>query len=156
MSKIRYAIAGLSLSAAGLVGILNYEGFSDTAYIPVPGDVPTIGFGSTKGVKLGDTITPEKAIERAYRDIRNTESAIHKCVHVPLSTSEYDAFTSLAYNIGTSAFCSSTLVKKLNAGDYEGACAEIKRWVYVKGQVVPGLVNRREKEYRMCMGLEND
>lgn len=156
MSKIRYAIAGLSLTAAGLVGILNYEGFSDTAYIPVPGDVPTIGFGSTKGVKLGDTITPEKAIERAYRDIRNTESAIHKCVHVPLSTSEYDAFTSLAYNIGTSAFCSSTLVKKLNAGDYDGACAEIKRWVYVKGQVVPGLVNRREKEYRKCMGLEND
>lgn len=156
MSKIRYAIAGLSLTAAGLVGILNYEGFSDTAYIPVPGDVPTIGFGSTNGVKLGDTITPEKAIERAYRDIRNTESAIHKCVHVPLSTSEYDAFTSLAYNIGTSAFCSSTLVKKLNAGDYDGACAEIKRWVYVKGQVVPGLVNRREKEYRKCMGLEND
>lgn len=156
MSKIRYAIAGLSLTAAGLVGILNYEGFSDTAYIPVPGDVPTIGFGSTKGVKLGDTITPEKAIERAYRDIRNTESAIHKCVHVPLSASEYDAFTSLAYNIGTSAFCSSTLVKKLNAGDYDGACAEIKRWVYVKGQVVPGLVNRREKEYRKCMGLEND
>lgn len=156
MSKIRYAIAGLSLSAAGFVGILNYEGFSDTAYIPVPGDVPTIGFGSTKGVKLGDTITPEKAIERAYRDIRNTESAIHKCVHVPLSASEYDAFTSLAYNIGSSAFCSSTLVKKLNAGDYDGACAEIKRWVYVKGEVVPGLVKRREKEYRMCMGLEND
>lgn len=156
MNKIRYAIAGLSLSAAGLVGILNYEGFSDTAYIPVPGDVPTIGFGSTEGVKLGDTITPEKAIERAYRDIRNTESAIHKCVHVPLSASENDAFTSLAYNIGSSAFCSSTLVKKLNAGDYEGACAEIKRWVYVKGEVVPGLVNRREKEYRMCMGLEND
>lgn len=154
MSKIRYAIAGLSLTAAGLVGILNYEGFSDTAYIPMPGDVPTIGFGSTEGVKLGDTITPEKAIERAYRDIRNTESAIHKCVHVPLSTSEYDAFTSLAYNIGTSAFCSSTLVKKLNDGDYEGACAEIKRWVYVKGEVVPGLVNRREKEYRTCMGLD--
>ena len=156
MNKIRYAIAGLSLSAAGLVGILNYEGFSDTAYIPVPGDVPTIGFGSTKGVKLGDTITPEKAIERAYRDIQKTESAIHKCVHVPLSDNEYSSFVSLAYNIGTSAFCSSTLVKKLNAGDYEGACAEIKRWVYVKGQVVPGLVNRREKEYRMCMGLEND
>lgn len=156
MSKTRFAIGALALSASGLIAILGYEGYSDTAYIPVPGDVPTIGFGSTKGVKLGDTITPEKAIERAYRDIRNTESAIHKCVHVPLSASEYDAFTSLAYNIGSSAFCSSTLVKKLNDGDYEGACAEIKRWVYVKGKVVPGLVNRREKEYRKCMGLEND
>ena len=151
MSKIRYAIAGLSLSAAGLVGILNYEGFSDTAYIPVPGDVPTIGFGSTKGVKLGDTITPEKAIERAYRDIQKTESAIHKCVHVPLSQGEMDAYSSLAYNIGTSAFCSSTLVKKLNARDYEGACAEIKRWIYVKGKKNQGLINRREKEYQTCI-----
>lgn len=151
MSKIRYAIAGLSLSAAGLVGILNYEGFSDTAYIPVAGDLPTIGFGSTKGVKLGDTITPEKAIERAYRDIQKTESAIHKCVHVPLSQGEMDAFSSLAYNIGTSAFCSSTLVKKLNARDYEGACAEIKRWVYVGGKKSQGLINRREKEYQTCI-----
>ena len=156
MSKVRYAIGVLALSATGLVAILGYEGFSDAAYIPIEGDIPTIGFGTTEGVKPGDTITPEKAVERAFRDIQNTESAIHKCVHVPLSASEYDAFTSLAYNIGSSAFCSSTLVKKLNDGDYEGACAEIKRWVYVKGEVVPGLVKRREKEYRMCMGLEND
>lgn len=151
MSKTRFAIGALALSASGLIGILGYEGYSDTAYIPVPGDVPTIGFGTTEGVKLGDTITPEKAIERAYRDIQKTESAIHKCVHVPLTQNEYDAFSSLAYNIGENAFCSSTLVKKLNQRDYNGACLEIKRWVYVKGQVVQGLVNRREKEYQQCM-----
>lgn len=152
MSKTRFAIGSLALSASGLIGILGYEGYSETAYIPVPGDVPTIGFGSTKGVKLGDRITPEKAVERAYRDIMDTETAIHKCVDVPLSQGEYDAYTSLAYNIGTSAFCNSTLVKKLNARDYEGACAELRRWVYVKGKKSQGLVNRREKEYRMCIG----
>ena len=152
MSKTRFAIGALALSASGLIGILGYEGYSETAYIPVPGDVPTIGFGTTEGVKLGDTITPEKAVERAYRDIMDTETAIHKCVDVPLSRGEYDAYTSLAYNIGTSAFCNSTLVKKLNARDYEGACAEIRRWVYVKGKKSQGLVNRREKEYRMCIG----
>ena len=151
ISKTRFAIGALALSASGLIGILGYEGYSDTAYIPVPGDVPTIGFGSTEGVKLGDTITSEKAIERAYRDIQKTESAIHKCVDVPLSQGEYDAFTSLAYNIGMSAFCSSTLVKKLNQRDYAGACQEIRRWVYVKGKKVQGLVNRREKEYSICM-----
>lgn len=151
MSKTRFAIGALALSASGLIGILGYEGYSDTAYIPVPGDVPTIGFGSTEGVKLGDTITPEKAIERAYRDIQKTESAIHKCVHVPLSDNEYSSFVSLAYNIGTSAFCSSTLVKKLNARDYKGACAEIKRWVYVNGKKSQGLINRREKEYQTCI-----
>lgn len=150
--KNRVFIGALSLSAAGLVSLLGYEGYSSNAYIPVKGDVPTIGFGTTEGVRLGDTITPEKAVERAYRDIHKTETAIHKCVNVPLTQSEYDAFTSLAYNIGTSAFCSSTLVKKLNARDYEGACSEIKRWVYFKGKVNQGLVNRRLKEYQTCMG----
>lgn len=150
--KNRLIISALSLSAVGLVSLLGYEGYSSQAYIPVKGDVPTIGFGTTEGVQIGDTITPEKAVERAYRDIYKTETAIHKCVNVPLTQNEYDAYTSLAYNIGTSAFCKSTLVKKLNARDYDCACSEIKRWVYFKGKVNQGLVNRREKEYRTCMG----
>lgn len=152
--KKRLAVAGLSLSAVGLLTIAKWEGFSDHAYIPVPGDVPTIGFGSTEGVKMGDTITVPKAIERLYRDTEKAESAIGRCVKVPLSQGETDAFTSFAYNVGAEAFCSSTLVKKLNAGDYAGACQELKRWVYVDGRRVQGLVNRREAEYRLCMGLE--
>lgn len=152
--KRRLAVAGLSLSAIGLLTIAKWEGFSDHAYIPVPGDVPTIGFGSTEGVKMGDTITVPKALERLRRDVGVAESAIGRCVKVPLSQSEFNAFTSFAFNVGTEAFCSSTLVKKLNAGDYAGACAELKRWVYVDGRRVQGLVNRREAEYRLCMGLE--
>ena len=152
--KKRLAVAGLSLSAVGLLTIAKWEGFSDKAYIPVPGDVPTIGFGSTEGVEMGDTITVPKALERLMRDVGVAESAIGRCVKVPLSQEENDAFTSFAYNVGADAFCSSTLVKKLNAGDYAGACAELKRWVYVDGRKVQGLVNRREAEYRLCMGLE--
>lgn len=152
--KNRLAVAALSLSAAGLVGIANFEGFSEKAYIPVAGDVPTVGFGSTEGVKMGDTITVPKAIERLYRDTEKAESAIGRCVKVPLAQHEYDAFTSFAFNVGAEAFCSSTLVKKLNASDYAGACAELKRWVYVDGRRVQGLVNRREAEFRLCMGLE--
>ena len=147
-------MAGLSLSAVGLLTIAKWEGFSDKAYIPVAGDVPTLGFGSTEGVKMGDTITVPKAIERLYRDTGKAESAIGRCVKVPLSQGEFDAFTSFAFNVGTEAFCSSTLVKKLNYGDYEGACQELKRWVYVDGRRVQGLVNRREAEYRLCMGAE--
>lgn len=152
--KQRFAVGALSLTAAGLLGIATHEGFSDTAYIPVEGDVPSIGFGSTEGVELGDTITVPEALERLRRDVGNAESAIGRCVKVPLSQGEYDAYTSLAFNIGTAAFCSSTLVKRLNAGDYEGACSEIRRWVYSGGRKVQGLVNRREDEYRMCMGLK--
>ena len=150
----RLAVAGLSLSAVGLLTIAKWEGFSDKAYIPVAGDVPTIGFGSTEGVKMGDTITPQKALERLMRDVGVAESAIGRCVKVPLSQGEYNAFTAFAFNVGAEAFCSSTLVKKLNAGDYAGACQELRRWVYVDGRRVPGLVNRREAEYRLCMGIE--
>lgn len=149
--KRRLAVAALSLSAAGLVSIANLEGFSDTAYIPIPGDVPTIGFGSTEGVRMGDTITVPKALERLMRDVGVAESAIGRCVKVPLSQSEYDAFTSFAFNVGGDAFCSSTIVKKLNAGDYDGACDELERWVYSQKRVVPGLVNRRQVEYRLCV-----
>ena len=152
--KKRLAVSALSLSAAGLIGLTQWEGFSEEAYIPVAGDVPTIGFGSTEGVKMGDTITVSKAIERLHRDTGKAESAIGRCVKVPLAQHEFDAFTSFAFNVGAEAFCTSTLVKKLNAGDYSGACAELKRWVYVDGRRVQGLVNRREAEYRLCMGLE--
>ncbi len=152
--KQRIAVGVLSLSAAGLIGIASHEGFSDTAYIPIAGDVPTIGFGSTEGVQLGNKITVPEALERLHRDVGNAESAIGQCVTVPLSQGEYDAFTSLAFNIGSSAFCSSTLVRKLNGGDYEGACQEIRKWVYSGGRKIQGLVNRREDEYRMCMGLK--
>lgn len=149
--KRRLAVVALSLSAAGLVSIANLEGFSEKAYIPIPGDVPTIGFGSTEGVKMGDTITPQKALKRLMRDVGVAESAIGRCVKVPLSQSEYDAFTSFAFNVGGEAFCSSALVKKLNSGDYDGACAELERWVYSQKRVVPGLVNRRQIEYRLCV-----
>lgn len=150
--KKRLAVGVLSLSATGLIGIASYEGFSEKAYIPIKGDVPTIGFGSTEGVKMGDAITVPQALDRLRRDITVAESAISRCVRVPLSQGELDAYTSLAFNIGTDAFCRSTLVVKLNGGDYAGTCEEIKRWVYAGGRRVPGLVARREKEYATCVG----
>lgn len=148
----RMQLAGLSLSAAALVGIALHEGYSPVAYTPVPGDVPTIGFGTTHGVKPGDTITPPKALQRALTDIQAFEGALKQCVTAPLHQREYDAYISLSYNIGSGAFCGSTLVRKLNAGDYEDACREILRWDKFKGQPLRGLTIRREKEYRLCIG----
>ncbi|MCG9076814.1 lysozyme [Laribacter hongkongensis] len=150
--RTRQIAAALTLSASALVGITLHEGYRDTAYIPVPGDVPTIGFGTTEGVKMGDRITPLKALARALSDVQKFEGALKQCVRVPLHQHEYDAFVSLAYNIGSGAFCSSTLVRKLNAGDYAGACAEIDRWTYAGGKRLPGLVKRREEERARCEG----
>lgn len=152
MSKARVLVAALSLSAAGFVGIVVHEGYNDRAYTPVPGDVPTIGFGTTEGVKLGDKITAPQAVIRALQDVSKFEGAVKRCVTVPLHQYEYDAYISLSYNIGSGAFCSSTLVKKLNAGDYPGACKEILRWDRFKGEPLRGLTIRREIEYKQCVG----
>lgn len=141
----------LALSASGLLAIAGYEGYSAVAYTPVAGDVATIGWGTTSSVKAGDTITPTQALVRLVRDAELAKAGIDKCVKVPISQGELDAYVSLAYNIGTSAFCGSTLVKKLNRQDYAGACAEIKRWCYFKGKKLPGLVKRREQEYQACV-----
>lgn len=148
----RRLIAALALSATGLVGIVAHEGYTDRAVIPVKGDVPTIGFGTTGGVKMGDTITPPKALARALTDVQKFEGALKQCVTVPLHQHEYDAFVSLAYNIGEGAFCRSTLVKELNKSNYLGACREILRWDYANGRRLPGLTKRREVEYRQCLG----
>lgn len=149
----RQEIATLTLSATALVAILLHEGYRENAYIPVAGDVPTIGFGTTKEVKLGDRISPELALQRANRDIQLFEGAIKSCVSVPLTQYEYDAYTSLAYNIGPSAFCNSTLVRVLNEGRYEEACKQILRWDKFKGKTLAGLTKRRQEEYRKCMNV---
>ena len=149
---MRRLIVTISLSAAALVGIVASEGYTDRAVIPVPGDVPTIGFGTTEGVKMGETTTPPKALARALQDVGRYEGALKLCVKVPLHQHEYDAYVSLAYNIGSRAFCGSTLVRKLNAEDYPGACLEILRWDRFRGQPLRGLTIRREREYRQCIG----
>ena len=147
----RFSIASLVLSAAALVGLALSEGYTDKAIQPLPGDKWTYGFGTTEGVKPGDTITPPKALERKLREVQAFEGAIKGCVQVPLTQGEYDAFVSLAYNIGPQAFCSSTLVRLLNAGDYAGACRQILRWDRFKGQQVRGLTLRRQREYQTCI-----
>lgn len=149
----RQDVAALTLSATALVAILLHEGYRENAYIPVAGDVPTIGFGTTGGVKLGDKTTPELAVSRAHRDVQLFEGAIKSCVSVPLTQYEYDAYTSLAYNIGPNAFCNSTLVRLLNQGRYEEACKQILRWDKFRGQTLKGLTKRRQEEYNRCMNV---
>jgi len=162
--KPRLTVAALSLSAAGLVSIALHEGYSDQAIVPMPGDRPTIGFGSTtkadgSAVRLGDRTTPSKALERALRDIERFDTALKACVHVPLHQHEYDAYLEHAYNVGGKAFCTSTMVKLLNASDYEKACAQFDRWTYFQGKdcrlaenKCSGLVQRRARQRARCEG----
>lgn len=150
MSKIRYAVGALTISAAALVSIANHEGYRGNAYKDVVG-VPTIGFGETKDVRMGQVTTPERALVRLLASADEHAKGMAQCITVPLKQTEYDAYLSLTYNIGVGAFCKSTLVKKLNAEDYQGACKEILRWDKAGGRAVAGLTKRRQEEYRKCL-----
>lgn len=170
----RSLIAILVLSAAGLVGIAVDEGYTAKAVPdPVKGTaVPTIGFGTTGGVRMGDTTTPVKALERKLSDVQKFEGAIKQCVKVPLHQYEYDTYVNLAYNIGegregvADGFCwskrggYSTLVQRLNAQDYPGACDAILMWKRVGNvdcsapgnKTCSGLWERRKRLHSQCLG----
>lgn len=130
----RLAIASLVLSATGLVYIAQREGYSDHAYAdPVHGTaVPTAGFGTTGGVKMGDTTTPVRALVRLRADAGDVEVVLRRCLAAPMLQREWDAFVALAYNTGAAAVCKnsdrsgpSTIARRLAAGDYAGACDAI-------------------------------
>ena len=151
INKQRSAITALVISATTLVGIAVNEGYQTQAYHDAVG-IPTIGFGETKDVKMGQTTDPVRALVQLQKSASEHAKVIATCVSVPLNQGEYDAYVSFSYNIGAGAFCKSTLVKKLNAQDYDGACKELLRWNRAGGTVLPGLTKRREQEYRLCTG----
>lgn len=149
----RTSIAALVLSAASLTGIAIHEGYRGRAYIPVAGDRPTLGFGDAQGVKLGDKTDPIRALIRLNQQADTFQQEMKKCVgDVPLHQYEWDAYVSLTFNIGSGAFCKSTLVKKLQQQDYVGACTQILRWDRFNGAPLAGLTKRRQEEYTKCIG----
>ena len=152
-SSLRMSVGGLGIGAALLVSVLISEGYRDEAYIPVPGDVPTIGAGRTEGVHLGDKTEPVREMVYLLDHLEKKYAAsVRRCVTVPLYQHEFDAYVSLTYNIGGGAFCGSTLVKKLNAGDYAAACEQILSWNRANGKPLRGLTQRRQQEYKKCLG----
>lgn len=140
-----------AVSAVAAAAICGFEGYREYAYKDSVG-VPTIGYGTTKGVKMGDKTNRQEAKAFLVRDASVMAKQMQSLIKVPLYQYEWDAYLSFTYNVGIGNFRSSTLLKKLNAGDYSGACSQLKRWVYAGGRKLPGLVKRREAEYRMCMG----
>lgn len=155
-NSVKKKIAAFLIGAGLLTGVANHEGFRERAYVPVPGDLVTIGSGFTRRedgtpVQMGDTITRKESDIRLKKELYSYRLKISECIKVPVTENQADAFTSLAFNIGTGAFCKSTLVRKLNLYDYEGACQEILRWDRFKGRPLKGLTNRRKDENKLCL-----
>jgi lysozyme len=144
------AIDQMVVSLFGVDLICGFEGKRLAAYDDGVG-VWTIGFGTTvypNGIKVqkGDTCTEAQAKAYMAHDLKKFELAVNNAVKVPLNQNQFDALVSLAYNIGTNAFSKSTLVKKLNASDIQGAADQFDVWVNAGGKRMQGLVNRRAKE----------
>ena len=140
----------IALSAAGLVALASWEAFRAEPYLDI-GGVWTDGFGNTNNVNPSKSVSVPQALNQLLINVRTAEGAVNTCITKPMTQGEFDAFVKFTFNVGNRAFCNSTLVRKFNAGDNVGACNELMRWVYVKGQRVQGLANRREAERKLCL-----
>lgn len=136
----------MNIAKPGLDLIKSYESLSLKAYRD-SGGVPTIGWGSTRGVRMGMQISQEQAESRLRDDLYTAESAVNRYVTVPLSQHQFDALVSLTFNIGAGAFQKSTLLRLLNAGRYSDAADQFRRWNKDNGRVLRGLIRRRSAEY---------
>ena len=140
----------MQTSEKGIALIKQFEGCRLTAYQDKVG-VWTIGYGWTqpvdgKSIGAGMTIKQETAERLLKTGLVGYERDVSKLVKVKLTQGQFDALISFAYNLGARALSTSTLLKKLNAGDYRGAADEFLKWNKAGGKVLAGLTRRREAE----------
>lgn len=130
--------------------VSGFEGLRQVAYND-PVGIPTICFGETQGVKLGQRRTLDECKDMLADSLDKANASVERCVKVPMSDKRHAALVSFTYNVGGDAFCGSTLVTKINSGNTIGACDELLRWTKAKGITLPGLVKRREQERKLCL-----
>lgn len=139
----------MNIGERGIKLIKEFEQCRLRAYKPTPEDVWTCGWGSTEGVTEDTVWSQEEADEAFLKDVARFEKCVNEAVTVPMTQNEFDACVSLAFNIGCAAFRKSTLVRKLNDSDYDGAALEFRRWDKQAGRVLAGLTRRRLAEERL-------
>ncbi|MCH7291028.1 lysozyme [Acinetobacter sp. ANC 3926] len=149
------SIHGMTTSRVGINLITSYEDEKLIAYDDGVG-VWTIGYGTTVypngiKVKIGDVCTLEQAKAFFTYDLKRFETAVNNAVKVPLSQNQFDALVSLTYNIGETAFKKSTLLAKLNNGDFKAAADQFAVWNKGGGKVMKGLVRRRAAEKELFL-----
>jgi len=144
-------VAGGVMTATSAV-VATYEGYVPQAYKDVVG-VTTACYGHTgSDVKMGQTYTKAECTKFLTEDLYEAAAAVEQCAKRPLTNNQKAATISLAYNIGGNAFCGSTLVKRLNAGEPAAQwCPEFKKWTYANGIQWKGLVKRRQEEFLLCL-----
>lgn len=148
----------MKISSAGVKHIKEFEGERLTAY-RCPAGVWTIGVGHTSAageptVVEGMKITANESAAILYRDLVEFEIGVDRLVRVPLKQNQFDVLVSFAFNCGLNALAKSTLLKKLNSGDYDAVPGELMKWTRAGGREIAGLVRRRRAEAKMWRGLD--
>ena len=156
----------MKMSKKGRDLLSNWEGTILQPYYDVVGKL-TIGVGhlltqselSSGKINIKDEIvrydnglTKQQALDLLAQDLKKYETPVNESVEVELTQYQFDALTSFCFNVGKGAFQGSTLLKRLNQGDYEEVPNQLRRWVYGGGRIIQGLVNRRENEIDLWLG----
>lgn len=153
--SLRHIITA-AVSAVGLSVLMQFEGYSTTAYQDGAG-IWTICYGHTKGVYRGQTATKSQCEAYLRDDLKWAQASVDRNVTVPLTSNQFDALVLLVFNIGETNFRTSTLLRKLNAKDYRGAAVEFPKWNNIRDPktkaLVPskGLTRRRLSEMELFL-----
>ncbi|MEQ4617649.1 MAG: lysozyme [Corticimicrobacter sp.] len=146
---LKTKVAG-GVMAAAVALVATWEGRSLVAYVD-PVGIPTICEGYTHGVKLGDVATPAQCDDLTRQEVSQALAVVDASVADTLPDGTRVALASFIYNVGAGAYQRSTLLRKLRAGDIEGACRELPRWSYAGGKKLLGLERRRNAEMQLCL-----
>jgi len=142
----------MSYSKNGLALTEEFEGLRLTAYQDSVG-VWTIGYGHTgPDVHSGLTITQQQASDLLMKDVSKAVAAVNRLVTVPLTQNQFDALVDFTYNLGEGNLASSTLLRDVNAGNFQDAAAQFLRWDKAGGVELPGLKRRRQAEATLFAG----
>lgn len=156
MKPVTAKHTGVVVAGVMLLALLTRdEGIRYPTYRDIAGVLTVCHEHTGPDVIEGKTYSQKECDAFLKKDTIKHGKAVLRCAKVPLNQNQYEAFTRFAFNVGPGAFCGSTLVKKLNAGDYDGACRELLRWdkARVNGVLRPvkGLTARRQSEYQQCI-----
>ena len=142
---------GAAAVALAIPLVVQFEGYVPWVYRDPIGRLAACYGHDDQTMTPGKRFTAAECQAMLDEDLLNQAEAID-CIKRPLTDGQKAAFLSFAFNVGNNAFCGSTLVRKANAGDMAGACAELSRWTLAGGKELPGLVRRRAAERAVCEG----
>lgn len=147
MKKTKGITLAAIITACPLVAY--FEGYMPKTYSD-PVGIPTVCYGETDKdvINLKQVFTQQECTAALGASLAIHAAAVSKCITQPIEVRQAAAVLSWSYNVGSGAACSSTLMQKLNSN--KEFCSELKRWVFAKGVQLPGLVKRRDAEFKMC------